>query len=216
MLIFFNGFAMDKQVVAHFTDAASAIVISPTQQQDLSTLQKLLEKKAADEPINVVAWSMGVLVASRFFHDFPQPLQQAVAINGTPLGIDDAMGIAKRAFLRTAQRWSPSVRAQFLAQVFAAPLPESIGEKLAQTVNAHLSQEQQGLLQLIQTAEQLPPLQNIWQQALIGEKDKIVSPAAQQRYWQAHDVPMRFLPYGHYLFSAFDSFQALLDYAKKA
>ena len=112
LIIFFNGWGMDEFVVNHLQAEEYDVLMfydynSLTIDFDLKTLGRYSEKY-------LVAWSMGVMIATLFNIDYVSK----TAINGTLKPIDDNYGIPKRIYNLTLRGFSPKGAEKFIKNMF--------------------------------------------------------------------------------------------------
>ena len=112
LIVFFNGWGMDEFVVNHLQAEEYDVLMfydynSLTIDFDLKTLGRYSEKY-------LVAWSMGVMIATLFNIDYVSK----TAINGTLKPIDDNYGIPKRIYNLTLRGFSPKGAEKFIKNMF--------------------------------------------------------------------------------------------------
>lgn len=166
----------DLCIIFNYTDLST----------DLSSLEKYKE-------IVLRAWSMGVWAASRIFNDHELPIRSAVAINGTPLPVDDRYGIPRHIFRGTLETLSARNLERFNRRMCGT------GEPLAY-FQSHAPQRTLDSLRDELEAIERQAVEDSsgfsWDEALIGSKDLIFPPAAQEAAW-AH-IPVRRLDIQHF------------------
>ncbi|WP_302614215.1 pimeloyl-ACP methyl esterase BioG family protein, partial [uncultured Bacteroides sp.] len=100
LLLFFAGWGMDETpfLQLHPTDKDWMLCYDYRSLEfDATTLQEYSE-------ITLIAWSMGVWVASQIMKQHPSlPVSQSIAINGTPYPIHETKGISPAIFAGTLQ-----------------------------------------------------------------------------------------------------------------
>ncbi|WP_078055656.1 pimeloyl-ACP methyl esterase BioG family protein [Rappaport israeli] len=121
----------------------------------------------------VVAWSMGVWRANAWLCAQAGALQDAgvavvgsVAVNGTPFGIDDGLGIARRGFVQTARRLTPDGFALFVNRV-RTPLQADLAVGEARLSVEAVEQLRAQLQALVAQAKAVSQLWN-WQWAWVA------------------------------------------------
>lgn len=136
--------------------------------------------------IVVIAWSMGVMMADRIlsgsFDDRAQlPVTLTIAVNGTPLPVDDTRGIPQRVFDGTLQGLSEASVAKFNLRMagsrqayeqFKAIDPARPVDDLAAELKFLGDAARQGIGGSIN-----------WDVAIIGERDMIFPPANMETAW---------------------------------
>lgn len=132
--------------------------------------------------IDVVAWSMGVWAASQVLQGLSLPLRKSVAINGTAFPIDERRGIPPAIFQGTLEGLNPTTLLKFQRRMcldgtsfarFKETAPRRRVEELKEELDA-----------IGRQYRLLPPAGFHWQQAFIGQNDRIFTPAHQQEAWQ--------------------------------
>ncbi len=144
--------------------------------------------------IYLFAWSFGVWVAEQSCASLP--LYKAVALNGTPLPVDDRYGMRLRVVRRTVQGMARVGFKPFQDKAFGkdADLPEGpYPERPVQDLIVELD--------ILAEASQSNTPENIaWNAALIADKDEIFPPAKMWAYWETRGLGTGFESY-HYPFA---------------
>lgn len=104
LCVFYTGWGMDDHVFEHFMGERDTLIV--WDYTDLSTPLPLDER-----PIDLIAWSMGVWVATQTCP--AERLHSAIAVNGTPWPIDETRGIPPAIFDGTLSTYSESGLARF-------------------------------------------------------------------------------------------------------
>lgn len=160
---------------------------------------------AAYEEISIVAWSLGCAAAAQVMARTQWPVQEALAINGTVTPEDDEVGIPKRWMDATAESllqggWPKFVRRMCLDRTARQDFEEHAPERdLAGAVT-----------ELDDLRRLAAPTQCGFTRALIGTKDRIISPENQRRSWERFGVPVRMIPAPHYPFHFWQTWEELL------
>lgn len=115
VIIFFNGWGMDDGVVKHL-EFENYDVLMFYDYNSLEVDFDFVELKKYTKRY-LVAWSMGVMVATLFAEGF-EPLEKAVAINGTLKPIDNKLGIPERIYDLTVKNFSPAGAEKFIKNMF--------------------------------------------------------------------------------------------------
>lgn len=164
----------------------------------------------------VVAWSMGVWRANAWLCAQAGALQDAgvavvgsVAVNGTPFGIDDGLGIARRGFVQTARRLTPDGFALFVNRV-RTPLQADLAVGEARLSVEAVEQLRAQLQALVAQAKAVSQLWN-WQWAWVARGDRIVPYENQMRAWEKTQAQVRVCEGAHDIWGRWGSWQALLE-----
>lgn len=165
VIIFFNGWGMDESVVKHLNPENFDILMFYNYNEldiDLSIINDYKEKY-------LIAWSMGVMVATRFDIKY----NSTTAINGTLKPIDDKFGIPSRIYDLTIKGFSPKGRERFIKSMF---------ENTENLPNIRREFEEQ--------KTELSALKNYaanedfkYNRVLISNNDKIIPTKNQEAFW---------------------------------
>lgn len=117
IIIFFNGWGMDENVVKHLEPDEYDILMfydynSLETEIEISLINKYSEKY-------LVAWSMGVMCATLFDISYTKK----IAINGTLYPIDDNFGIPQKIYDLTLKGFSKTCVKKFIENMFNGNLP---------------------------------------------------------------------------------------------
>lgn len=131
--------------------------------------------------IYLVAWSLGVWVASRVLTGHPAVayLTQAVAINGTPCPIDDADGIPEAIFRGTLEQISEEGMRRFNRRMCGNRETVLAYEQIPPRPTETLREELRQLYQLARPVDS-----RIWTRAVVSTADRIFPTANLSHYWQ--------------------------------
>lgn len=112
LIVFFNGWGMDESVISHLNFNNYDLLMF----YDYSTTETffLFEELDKYSTKTLVAWSMGVMMASLF--DVNYDLK--IAINGTLKPIDNKYGIPERIYDLTIKNFSSESRDIFIEKMF--------------------------------------------------------------------------------------------------
>ena len=200
LLLFFAGWGMDETpfLQTHPTDKDWMICYDYRSLEfDANLLQEYSE-------ITLIAWSMGIWVASQIMKQYPSlSISQSIAINGTPYPIHETKGIAPAIFEGTLQGLNEQTLQKFQRrmcgsaadyQAFQTVVPqrpvEELKEELAAIQQQYLS---------------LPPSDFVWQKAIIGKNDRIFLPDNQWLAWRNKVDILEYAEAAHYQQELFES-----------
>lgn len=202
VILFFSGWGMDEQAVRHV--AGDEDVLMFYDYRDISN------EKASDmsgyEKVYLVAWSMGVWVASVLVPRWGVQIDRAVAINGTGRPVDDLYGIPTRMYTLTENGMNERGREKFFARMLDGK--EEI-ERFAENKPCRFLEEQVEELKSIRVQAKKEDGGMRWDLAYISEKDRIF-PVANQRNWWEKRTTIHYLPGGHYPFYVFDNWNRII------
>ena len=169
LIIFFNGWGMDEKIVSHL-ECEDYDVVVLYDYNDLELDIKSLNLSQYTEK-HIVAWSMGVMVATLF--NFGE-IKTATAICGTPFAIDNEYGIPERIYNLTIKGFSETSSKKFMERMFIEkPNMETFSGR---TFDSKLSE-------LKKMLEYKPSTEFQYTKAIVGTDDKIIPTKNQLNYW---------------------------------
>lgn len=205
IIVYFAGWGSSPETVAHLVVPPEYDALICYDFRDL----KLDFDFSIYRQIRLVAWSMGVWVATQVMQNLP--LISAVAINGTLRPCDDEFGIPKAIFQGTLDNLNESNLVKFQRRICG---DRQLSEQYRQmTVSRQLLEIHQELTALYQAMQQ-PDLAAVqWTGAIICQQDRIFPAENQQRFWQgyfaARPGAIRLLDLPHYPFHQFNDWLQL-------
>lgn len=203
LLVFFNGWGMDSQSVAHLSAPYDLAVCS-----DYRSLECEGETICFSDyhTVYVVAWSMGVWAAANTLPDWQVEPDKCVALNGTELPIDNQYGIPVRSYELTERGMTEAGREKFFARMF---VNKAEYESFSVNKPRRTLTEQVEELRFIHRLS--PEHKNCikWNKVFISEKDLIFPPENQMHWWRER-ASVTLLPGGHYPFYAFRNWEELV------
>ena len=108
-MLFFAGWGSEENLFRHPVEEGYDYLLC----FDYRTLDFDYTQIEGYTEIRLLAWSMGVWVASRVFAGHSFPWQMKLAVNGTPFPIDDRCGIPEMIFKGTLEHFSEDKLARF-------------------------------------------------------------------------------------------------------
>ena len=209
LILCFSGWASTSQLFCHLHVPEGHEVWVVSDYRDLTFDASLHAFRA----VRVVGWSMGVWVASRLFQEGGENILSATAVNGTPIPIDDRLGIPEAVFEGTLAHLSAAAKARFdrrmcddrptLDAFLALPQPP-------------LERGRAELRALRDAVRSLAPAEaariaegRLWNRAIIGRRDRIFPPQNQQAYWRSRGVMAREIDASHCPFPRLRSWEEL-------
>ena len=178
LLLFFAGWGMDEHPFLQDAPPDSDFMIC----YDYRTLDFDTSPLAGYTVIDVVAWSMGVWAASQVLSKVSLPIRRRIAINGSPFPIDEKRGIPPAIFMGTLEGLNEASLRKFQRRMcadgnvfarFQLTAPERSIEELKEELAAVAEQYRM-----------LPTETFAWEQAIIGESDRIFPPTNQRAAWK--------------------------------
>lgn len=162
------------------------------------------ETFAPYKEVHLVAWSLGVWVATRLWAGH-RSFTTATALNGTPFPMHDTLGIPTAIFEGTLHHISEEGMRRFNRRMCGdketfnryselSPRPlEEIKEELESLYNQILPEK-------LESAD--PQISAFWDQAILSTEDKIFPATNLRNYWQGRcpiqEIKAPHLPFYHY------------------
>ncbi|MCM1009587.1 MAG: DUF452 family protein [Fusobacterium sp.] len=202
LLIFFAGWSFDAEPFKFLqTDGLDVIVV-----YDYRDLTFDLDFSGY-EKYHLAAWSMGVYIAPLLRDVLPE-FTTTVALNGTPMPIDNEFGIPVRTFDLTLKYAADGLKGKFYQNVF---FDDAQVEKYwANPVNRTIEDRVEELKALKSWIYDKPvDASGFYQKAYVSEHDKIIPPKNQRNAWDKLGVPVLALPDGHFPFFNFTSWKEI-------
>lgn len=155
----------------------------------------------------LIGWSMGVFIAYKLkalFKDFDYKL----AINGTITPVNDQFGIPTKIFELTLKHAQKGLEGKFYQNIFLTeqeyntykqfPVERTIENRVCELENLYtLSKNSSG--------------EKFYDFAIVSESDKIIPPNNQIASHKLNDTPFITLPYGHFPFYKFNSWDEIIE-----
>lgn len=258
LIIFFNGWSLDENIVNHF-NSADYDVLMFNDYCNLEIADETIEKINSYSEINVIAWSFGVWACGNIIDKIfdaaqsklqyisagglanppyendsgqvliaPQNFKNVIAINGTPIPIDNNLGIPEKIFNLTLTHLSEENYIKFFKNMFVS---EADLNKLPKRNVENQKQE----LQQIQNLSALCPrllwerdefqceeraleirgrsireIAKFFNKVFISANDKIISAKNQLNFWNETDAKIKQIDSGHYIFDLFNTWDEII------
>ncbi|MDH6534001.1 biotin synthesis protein BioG [Parabacteroides sp. PM5-20] len=167
LLLLFNGWGFDSRIFSDI-DLPGYDCVSVCDYSQIDPLQFVFTQDYPE--VKVLAWSYGVFIAN-MYAQYLQPVQKAVAVNGTTTPINDEKGIPENIFKATIHSFSEKSKNKFYLRIAGGATNfQEIKEKLPmRDIESQLSELK--ALQLLSTREQGKGL--LWDAAIVSSNDKI-------------------------------------------
>lgn len=191
LILFFTGWGMDERPFLNLAEAEyDTIIISNYNNLQAESLDSLLNEY---NEINIVAWSMGVWVACYVLNSYLSSLTDTgcikpnrkpghcIAINGTPLPINDEYGIPTAIFNGTIDTLPLSIE-KFNLRMCGNKTVYAQFKSVEPKRTAEDKKEE--LITLKESFTICNPLK--WTKAIISANDRIFPPENQLRYWREY------------------------------
>ena len=205
LILFFAGWGMAARPFRHIEAAASDVLVLFAYHEE-SEGRVLADACAGYARCDVLAWSLGVVMAGQWCEAGGVPVSEVVAVNGTLYPADDEKGIPCDRFDGTLAGLSPSSLQQFRRRMCGRPgvLKQFLGDAPARDVD-DLRRE----LAFLRNQPACP--EGVFTRAVVSSRDRIVPPENQRRCWSEAGVPFHDIDGPHYLFDKDTHWEAVLD-----
>lgn len=206
LIIFFNGWSLDENIIKHL-DTVNYNVLMFYDYSDLEISEEILEKCNSYQEINIISWSFGVWACSAVINKFNK-LKNVIAINGTPVPIDNSFGIPEKIFNLTLSNLSEKNYPLFYKNMFLK------FEKnfLKGLPNRDIANQTQELTQIKNLSSSLAvPIPQQFTKIFVGTQDKIIPAKNQIKFWsQYKELPIIELNEGHCIFNSFKNWDEIV------
>lgn len=178
LLLFFAGWGMDAHPFGGYHPLGCDWMIC----YDYRSMDFDFSLISGYASVRLVAWSMGVWVASQVLAASPGLVGSSVAVNGTPFPVDGEKGIAPAVFCGTLDGLSEQTLDRFFRRMcgdsgaleaFRMKAPRRPVEELRRELEA-----------VGKVSARLPVSPFRWERAIVGTRDKIFLPDNQRRAWE--------------------------------
>ncbi len=191
LLLFFNGWGMDRRVADWLVSSSSAFVGRDLavvyDYRDLSLPGWLGEAVDGADSVELLAWSMGVWAAARAGLD---KVEFAVALNGTPWPCDAERGIAPEVFMGTLDGWNELNRQRFERRMMVGVPSEIVEIVRSGRSSAGQKEELQAIADVLSSDREQAVAAWRFSKAAVGGRDQIFRAENQRCAWLEAGVPV--------------------------
>jgi len=198
LILFFSGWGMDENPTLHLV-AKDADICICFDYSDLNT--DAVDKWKTYDRIILIAWSTGVWAADQMVGREDLHIVKTIAINGTPVTIDDLTGIPRPVFEGTYLNLNRKTLQKFMNRMVGNA--NDFKEFNAFAPKRNLEDQKAELSSILHfdfTTQRTELIQ--WDKAIVGKNDSIFPPQNQLRYWtnrtEIHEVEMPHYPFFYY------------------
>lgn len=209
LIVLFLGWGMDASPFRHLARSGFDILAlwdytgldrPGSWERDMAELASVC---GGYDEVVVVAWSYGVRIASGFLESYSAslPVTLTLAVNGTPMHVDERYGIPPAISDGTLQRLAEPTIRKFYRRMFSS------SEAFAGFMEYKPDRSVESLKSELEVFARLKPLDAgaVWNVALIDDADLIFPSAAQRAFWPSEKA-VTLGSQGH-----FPDFQSILD-----
>ncbi len=197
LILFFNGWGMDENVLSDMNHVGFDVLMI----YDYTSPQLILPDISNYSQKILIAWSMGVWAASEANIE----ADIRIAINGTPMPVDDVYGINVNRVLGTIDNWSSTSARKFNIRMMGGNEMNNQQHLLPQR---SIDSQKVELQSIYNRASGYPTK---WDKAIIGSIDLIFSTQNQQNYW-CNKAEIALIEMPHWPFGKFNNWQSIIGY----
>ena len=203
LIIFFAGWSFDEKPFKFLNCENNDVLVI----YDYSTINENLECMFNYPKVNLIAWSMGVFVAFLLKDKLPT-FNKKIAINGTPLPVNDEFGIPTKPFLLTLKHAKTGLESKFYHNIFYSEKEFEIYSKapVSRTIE-NRETELKILYELIKNTQ--IQYTKFYDTAIISNYDKIIPTKNQINFWK-NNAKIEMLESGHFPYYNFKSWNEIL------
>ena len=193
LLLFFNGWGMDRRVADWLvsawadSDLSGRDVAVLYDYGDLAFPAWVGEAIHEARSVDLVAWSLGVWAA---LNAGIEGIRRAVAINGTPVPIDAERGIPAEIFTGTLESWNDANRKRFERRMTGGVPAEVVEAVRSDRAAADQQEELRSIGEAVARCPAGSSASWRFSKALIGGRDLIFTPENQRQAWLEAGVPV--------------------------
>lgn len=169
--------------------------------------EAIIKKLNKYDSLHLVAWSMGVWVAGKYFSSYKDRFSSAIAINGTLKPMDDTCGIPVKAFNEMVSGFSSAVLEQFYKDMF-----DQVDQSQS-FLDSRPERSQKSIATELQTLQQnygvLGAGDDIFTKKIVGSRDRIFPARSQLRSWGKKSCEC--IKAGHFPFYNWSNFDLIIN-----
>jgi biotin synthesis protein BioG len=205
LILFFAGWGMDARPFRGILSESSDILVlfGYHQHSDNSMLADVCSHYTR---CDVLAWSLGVVIAGHWCSSSAVSVSRVVALNGTPYPAHDKKGIPHERFNGTLDQLSKTSLQQFYRRM--CHNKETLSHFLQ---SAPMRKGDDLYCELDFLRKQLPAPESCFTGAIVSSHDRIIPPENQRYCWREAGIPYRDIDAPHFLFDGITHWEELLN-----
>ncbi len=205
LIIFCNGWGMDSEPFRSI-DSSDYDVLNLYNFKDFHVTDQCWDFFSRYAERILVGWSMGVWVGQRLFDSHKDLFSRTIAINGTLCPIDNRYGIPRDMFNGTMEAWSELSRQKFYSRLCGR---RDVRSRFLESSPARtLTDQQDELKYYLDNVDCLEPAESIYNEIVVGDKDRIVPTDHQIEYWGSRNITI--VRGSHFLFYTWKSWDHMM------
>jgi pimeloyl-[acyl-carrier protein] methyl ester esterase len=213
VLLFFAGWGMDQNPFLKIRSCIYDVIIFYDYRNlfrfDITEIDRLLSNY---NHADLLAWSMGVWSANFLLDGYKNMFENAVALNGTLLPVDDDYGIPKKIFQLTIDNFSEITRTSFDKRMC---VDKCTLNNFESNTPFRTSEELKLELSELQVSIQNNNFEkNIFNKAIISDNDKIIPTENQVNFWKDR-IEYHILEGPHFIFDRLKFWEEITGYVPK-
>ncbi len=209
LIVFFTGWGMTPEVT-NFLQCDEYDTVTCFDYLQEGEISNLVTKY---KEIHVVAWSFGVFFAEQWLETQDIKLNYSIAINGTPIPINDDFGIPPKIALATLMGISEKTVRKFHLRMFTSNAEKKQFISNIPKVDARKLQSE--LRFVIEQSNNFDTQHN-WNIALCCANDWIFPPTSVRRYYESKSISLVDLDLPHFPFYHFKSWYEIINLVQNA
>ncbi len=203
-ILFFNGWGTDENAVSHIKPGNFDICMF----SDYTNSEINTEDFKAYKTVYLVAWSLGVYMASNILNGADLEFDKAIALNGTQKPVDEDMGIHPLIFNATLKTWNEKNRTKFNMRMLGGR--KQYSELITRVGTRDIENQKKELSYIQKEVLSNAKAELHYDCVLIGRNDLIFTPTNQLNYWNEKScIVERKIP--HYPFEIFESWTQIIE-----
>lgn len=205
LLLFCSGWGMDDRPFRPIRSEKYDVLMcfDYSDETVIPDIKKLAENYSI---IILVAWSMGVAYAQRFFSETRNLFKQRIAINGTLCPIHDTFGIPVNIFNSTLTTISEKTILSFYHRMCRSR--QILGDFLENRPVRDVKSQKEELQTIYRTIGCIKRDRSIYTDVIVSKKDLIIPTVNQINFW--HTTNVSFVPGYHFPFYQWKSWDELV------
>lgn len=209
LIVFFNGWGMDENVVRHLKASNYDVVIF-YDYCNLEVSDELVQEINNYKEISIIAWSFGVWASSSVIREFNN-IKNSIAINGTLLPIDDKLGIPEKIFNFTLKTLSETTYKTFFKNMFSDFSDDYFNKLPSRSVK----NQKEELIKIQNQSKEKDFCENVnyYKKSFISNRDKIIPSKNQLEFWTKNNCnKIIYVDKGHCIFDFFKTWDEIINY----
>lgn len=178
LLLFFAGWGMDAIPFSRYCPYGTDVCICYDYRAD----EWHPDLYTGYSSIRVIAWSMGVRMASEALLHSGLPIVEKVAVNGTLYPADETRGIPPALLKATIDHLSE----QSLIKFYRRMCGPKFAEFMIAPPHRSIEELKEELIRMTEKTSVLSPADDHWDSVVIGRNDRIFPYPNQEKAWGAH------------------------------